>query len=156
MGDLLRSPFPSLARINPELYAEPFWDAAREHRFVCQKCADCGQFRMPPAPYCWKCRSAAAAWDTVPGTGTVYSYTVVDYTLSADITQEDLPYVPVIVKLDGTDEQKFIGLLVGEGNTAVKIGDRVETIWDDVEGIDVTVPRFCISTNGASTSGAST
>lgn len=141
-ADVKRNPFPGLARIEPDRTTEPFWQAARAHRLVCQRCEECGTYRHPPLPYCWKCNSDRASWPEVPGTGTVYSYSVVNYTISPDVKEEDLPYVVVVVELDGTEGNKHVSNLVGTGAMEVSIGDRVVVTWDDISDLNVTVPRF--------------
>lgn len=57
-----------------------FWfEGARRHQLLIQRCADCGVLRHPPLPACPSCRSFA--WDTVEasGRGEVYSFVVVHY-----------------------------------------------------------------------------
>jgi uncharacterized OB-fold protein len=143
MTDALKAnPFPNLAQIDPDGATEPFWDAAREHRFVMQRCGSCHTFRHPPVPFCHNCLSGEIEWVDLPGTGTVYSYTIVNYTISPDVPESELPYVVAIVELDGTGGQKHIGNLVGEGALDVAVGQRVAVVWDDVPDHEVTVPRF--------------
>ena len=42
---------------NPD--TEPFWEAAKAHRLTACQCGDCGQYRMPPSPYCPNCQSTS-------------------------------------------------------------------------------------------------
>jgi uncharacterized OB-fold protein len=51
-----------------------FWDGARDHKLLIQRCADCGRLRHPPRPMCPQCQSVA--WDTIEssGRGTLYSF----------------------------------------------------------------------------------
>jgi uncharacterized OB-fold protein len=139
--------FPSLARLNPNAYTEPFWNAARQHRLVCQQCTGCDAFRMPPAPYCWRCGSSDSAWRELAGTGRVYSYTVVNYSISPEIRPEDLPYTVVVVALDGAQGTKYIANLVGPGCQTPSIGAAVEVVWHDVTEHETTIPRFTLHTD---------
>ncbi len=57
-----------------------FWfEGARQHRLLIQRCTACGTLRHPPLPSCPECRSFA--WDTVEssGKGELYSFVVVHY-----------------------------------------------------------------------------
>ncbi len=57
-----------------------FWfEGARQHTLLIQRCSSCGTLRHPPLPACGTCRSFE--WDTVEasGRGTLYSYVVVHY-----------------------------------------------------------------------------
>ena len=57
-----------------------FWfEGARAHTLLIQRCVSCGTLRHPPLPACGNCGSLE--WDTVEssGRGTLYSYVVVHY-----------------------------------------------------------------------------
>jgi uncharacterized OB-fold protein len=67
-------PHPALTQDNA------FWfEGAREHLLLIQRCTSCGTLRHPPLPACANCGSLE--WDTVEsnGRGTLYSYVVVHY-----------------------------------------------------------------------------
>jgi uncharacterized OB-fold protein len=69
-----RRPRPSVTQDNA------FWfDGARNHVLLIQRCASCGTLRHPPAPACGVCQSLA--WDTLEasGRGTLYSFVVVHH-----------------------------------------------------------------------------
>jgi hypothetical protein len=53
-----------------------FWAACNRRELRIQCCADCGTFRHPPVPVCHHCRSMRRDWTLVPGTGTVFSFTI--------------------------------------------------------------------------------
>jgi uncharacterized OB-fold protein len=57
-----------------------FWfEGAREHRLLIQRCSSCGTLRHPPLPACAVCGSLE--WEVVEssGRGSLYSYVVVHY-----------------------------------------------------------------------------
>ena len=57
-----------------------FWfEGARAHQLLIQRCTSCGTLRHPPLPACANCGSLE--WDTVEasGRGTLYSFVVVHY-----------------------------------------------------------------------------
>ena len=109
---------------------EPFWQAAKEHRLVACKCADCGHFRMPPSPYCPECQSNKVEWPELPGTGTVFSYVVCT---KNPANGEDYIYVPVVVALDGTDGSHLVSNLANVDADAVKIGMKVKVAWNPIQ-----------------------
>ncbi len=118
----------------------PFWEACREHRLVVQRCAACGTWRHPPRPVCAACASFDTTWDEVPGTGSVATYTVVHQALHPAL-RDVVPYVVVLVELDGTGGARLASNLVGSPPEAVAVGARVEVAWEDM-GAELTVPRF--------------
>jgi uncharacterized OB-fold protein len=138
-GGLLRG----LANLHSDVWTQPFWDAAAEHRLVCQQCTSCQAFRMPPAAFCWRCRSPEAVFTELPGTGTVYSYTSVGYATAPEITPQDLPYVVCIVELDGCDGFRLVGNLLGVAPEDVRIDEAVR-VWFDDAADGISVPRFVL------------
>ena len=83
MSDLIRGTFPSMLR-DPfaDAWTQPFWDAAADGRLVAPKCTTCGTFVLPPQPFCFTCQNQAFEWVDLPGTGTIYTYTVVRHPLA--------------------------------------------------------------------------
>jgi hypothetical protein len=61
----------------PDAATAPYWDAAREHRLVMPKCADCGAFHFYPRTLCPSCSSSRIEWTACSGRAEVYSYTIV-------------------------------------------------------------------------------
>jgi hypothetical protein len=116
----------------------PWWEAAAEHRLVVQCCSGCEQTRHPPAPICPACRSDKAGWRELPGHGEVYTYTVVHRPIAAD---QALPFLVAVIALDGSDGLRMISNLVDVEPAAVRIGMRVEVVWEDMSE-DLAIPRF--------------
>jgi len=121
---------------------EPFWDAAKENRLVAPRCTNCGTFRLPPPPFCFVCQHREVEWVELPGTGTVYSFTVVRHPL-ARMLHDVVPYAAGIVELDGTQGAgaRMIVNIIDCEPDAVRIGDAVEIVWERVND-DMTTPRF--------------
>lgn len=76
----------------------PFWEAARQGRFVIQRCANCGQLRHYPRLLCDRCYSDRCDWVEASGDGTVHSWTVAHHAFHPAFAQE-LPYTLVTVDL---------------------------------------------------------
>jgi uncharacterized OB-fold protein len=121
---------------------QPFWDAAKENRLVCARCTGCGTFRLPPAPFCFVCQQREVEWVELPGTGTVYSFTVVRHPL-AKMLQPAVPYAAGVIELDGTQGAgaRMVCNIVDVDVDALRIGDAVEIVWEHVNE-EMSVPRF--------------
>jgi uncharacterized OB-fold protein len=121
---------------------QPFWDAAAEGRLVGYKCLTCGTVVMPPQPFCFNCQQRKFEWVDLPGTGTVYSFTVIRHPL-APYLQPAVPYVGAVVELDGTQGAgaRMLVNIIDCDVDAVRIGDKVRVVFDKVSPT-LTVPRF--------------
>jgi len=120
----------------------PFWKAALDGRLVLQRCTSCQTFVHPPQPYCFACRQGTFAWTELPGSGTIYSFTVVRHPLHPRL-QKVVPYVSAVVELDGTQGAgaRMLGNLTDCDPDRVRIGDRVQ-LWFDRVSDTLAVPRF--------------
>src|SRR3954467_13525516 len=114
-----------------------FWfDAAREHRLVIQRCASCHALRHPPSPVCPACSSLE--WDTVDasGRGTVYSFIVHHHPQHPAF---DYPLPIAVVELaEGT---RLITDLVDVAPAAGAIGMDVELDFLEADP-ELTLPVF--------------
>jgi len=143
MGEIRQGVWPSAI---DDPYADgttqPFWDAALEGRLLGYRCSHCGTFVMPPPPRCFACQHRDFAWVELPGTATVYSFTVVRHPLAAYL-QAAVPYVSAVVELDGTQgagARMLVNIIDCDPDT-VRIGDKVNVIFDKVSD-KLAVPRF--------------
>jgi uncharacterized OB-fold protein len=123
----------------PSSLTQGFWTAAREHRFVLQKCNDCGRFRHYPQILCPHCTSAAWTWAPASGQGVVYTYTST-YKAFHPAWIDKTPYVVATIELD--EGVRIVSDLPQEDMTRVQIGSAVEVFFDDLPGTDITLPRF--------------
>jgi uncharacterized OB-fold protein len=142
-GDVQRGVFPSLlTETHADDTTQPFWDAAAEDRLVVPRCTNCGTFRLPPGPFCFECRHSAIEWVELPGTGTIYTFTVVRHPLHPDLGPA-CPYVSAVVELDGTQGAgaRMIVNIVDCDPDRVAIGDHVEIAWEHLE-TGMSNPRF--------------
>ena len=114
-----------------------FWfEAAREHRLVIQRCAECGEKRHPPGPCCPHCRSFD--WDTVEaaGVGEVYSYVVNHHPRHPAF---GYPLVVAVVEL--TEGVRLITNLTGARPEEVHVGMPVLLDWLDADE-ELSLPVF--------------
>ncbi|HUF83687.1 MAG TPA: bifunctional MaoC family dehydratase N-terminal/OB-fold nucleic acid binding domain-containing protein [Acidimicrobiia bacterium] len=126
-----KRPRPSLTQDNA------FWfEGAKEHRLLIQRCTQCQELRHPPRPVCPECRSYE--WDTVEasGRGTVYSYVVNHH---PQVPAFDYPLPVGLIELD--EGTRLVANLVGIDATDVRVGMPVEVEWVEHDP-DLTLPAF--------------
>ncbi|MFI6517635.1 bifunctional MaoC family dehydratase N-terminal/OB-fold nucleic acid binding domain-containing protein [Spirillospora sp. NPDC050679] len=131
-------PEPKALRPRPALNSDnAFWfEAAREHRLVIQRCTACESLRHPPGPCCPQCGSFD--WDTVEsaGRGHLYSYVVNHHPRHPAF---DHPHLVAVVELaEGT---RLIAGLTGLDPAEAEIGMPVVLDWVDADP-DLTLPAF--------------
>jgi uncharacterized OB-fold protein len=128
---------PELIQLGPNTWTEPFWQAAANHRLVIPSCSTCGTHRLPPSPFCWRCRGQGVEWISHDGRGTIYTFTVVRHAVIPSVTGV-LPLIIAVVELPNTDGCRLVGNLVDVVPEAVRIGQTVTLQWYDVrEGTSV-------------------
>jgi uncharacterized OB-fold protein len=117
-----RRPLPRPSRLS-----RPFWEHIRKREIAIQHCEACDRYIHPPLPFCPVCRNKALEWRVVPGTGAVYSFTVV-HRAPLRVFRAGLPYVIALVTLDVAGV-RVLSNLGGSPPDAVAIGDRVMTAY---------------------------
>jgi len=129
-----------LERILPPVNAltAPYWNAAKEHRFVLPKCTACGRYHFYPRSVCPYCRSRDLTWEAASGSGEVYSFTIVHRAPSPTFAQR-APYVVAVVTL--REGPRMMTRLDGVEPTAVRIGMPVSVAFDDIAD-SVSLPVF--------------
>ncbi|MFD8687512.1 bifunctional MaoC family dehydratase N-terminal/OB-fold nucleic acid binding domain-containing protein [Streptomyces sp. NPDC059651] len=113
-----------------------FFEGARRHRLLIQRCTGCAALRHPPGPCCPGCGSLE--WDTVEATGHghVYSFVVNHHPRHPAF---DSPYLVAVVELaEGT---RLITNLTGIAADEVTVGMPVVLDWLDADP-DLTLPVF--------------
>jgi uncharacterized OB-fold protein/acyl dehydratase len=114
-----------------------FWfEGAREHRLLIQRCARCGRLRHPPGPMCPACHSYE--WDTVDanGRGAVYSFVVNHY---PQVPAFDYPLAIGLIELE--EGTRLVTNLIGVEPGDIRIGMPVEVEWVDHDP-DLSLPAF--------------
>lgn len=113
-----------------------FWDAARRHELVVQRC-ECGRYRHYPQVLCPECRSSQWTWARVSGRGTIYTFTVTHRPFHP-AWADKAPYAIATVELE--EGVRMVTDLPPEDTGDVRIGLPVEVFFDEYES--VTLPRF--------------
>jgi uncharacterized OB-fold protein len=131
-----KKPLPTIDRLN-----KPFWDATRAERLELQHCDDCGKPRYPVSHVCPGCLSPQFEWKPVSGRGTVLS-SIVFHQVYHPAFADHVPYNVSLIQLD--EGPRMFSNVVGVPPSGVKVGDRVQAIFDAVTA-DVSIPRFVLA-----------
>jgi uncharacterized OB-fold protein len=114
-----------------------FFEASARHQLTVQRCVACGAYQHPPREACPSCHSFELEWSPVPGTGEIYSYTVVHH---PGALPAYVPYTIVLVLLD-VSGTRLISNLIADDPADLRVGRRVEVVWEDVSD-GITLARF--------------
>ena len=143
MTELRRGVFPAtMTDPYADERTQPFWVAALKGRLVGYRCTNCGTFILPPTPFCFDCQHEQFEWVDLPGTGSVYSFTVIRHPLRPQLA-ETVPFVSGVIDLDGTQGAgaRMLANIIDCDPEAVKIGDRVRVVFETVSDT-YAAPRF--------------
>lgn len=128
----------------PDEQSAGYWAAAAGHVLALARCTHCGQLAHPPGVVCTRCLNPDPRFDfaAVDGRGTVRSWTVIRDSFLPGF-RDAVPFVLVDVELDVQADLRLIGRLVDGIDAGVRLGDRVTTVFDDIEA-GVAVPAFAL------------
>jgi uncharacterized protein len=113
-----------------------FFDGAKEHKLLIQRCTNCGTLRHPPRPSCFNCRSFD--WEPLQasGRGTIYSFTVNHY---PQVPAFDYPLVVALVELE--EGTRLIANVADITPETVAIGMPVVATFEAFDD-ELTLPVF--------------
>jgi uncharacterized OB-fold protein len=128
-----------VAKPLPQISAEmaPFFEAARRHQLMVQRCRGCGTLRFPARDRCSACLARDADWVPVSGRGTVFSFAVMHQVYNPGFAAE-VPYAVVLVQLE--EGPRLISNVVGGPPGDIRIGMPVEVVFETVSP-EVTLPK---------------
>ncbi|MDB5999886.1 MAG: hypothetical protein JWP52_1585 [Rhizobacter sp.] len=136
----MNAPDTTLPLPRPTLLTRPFWEAAREHRLIVQRCEQCGKFRFYPSAGCDQCASLAFGWVEMSGRAKVYSWIVVRRTVDA-AWQRHVPYASGVMELVEQPGLLMPGLLTGIAPERVEAGLDVQVWFEDMSP-EIALPRW--------------
>ena len=128
----------SLPQPTPNGDSLPYWNAARERRFMLRECKACGRKHFMPRHLCPHCWSDQLEWVESKGGGTVYSYSIV-HRAPTPAFAGNVPYVIAMIDLD--DGPRMFANVVGAKALDVVIGDRVKLTFEP-RGDGAMLPQF--------------
>lgn len=118
--------------------SQPFWDAAKEHRFLIARCGSCERVHHYPRPFCPYCWSEDVAWVEASGRATLYTYSTV-FMNDMPPFRDRLPYLAAVVDLE--EGPRVMTNLVDVDSSDLEIGMPLEVAYQQISP-DVTVPVF--------------
>jgi uncharacterized OB-fold protein len=116
----------------------PFWEAAREGRFLIARCDDCHRPHHYPRPFCPFCWSEKVSWEDASGRATLYTYSTV-FVNERSPFNDRLPYVAAVVDLE--EGPRVMTNLVGCDPADLRIGQEVVVAYEELTE-EITVPVF--------------
>lgn len=132
----MSTPAKPVPEITPEMV--PFFEAAKRHELVAQRCTACGALRFPARAACNRCMSRETTWTPVAGKGRVFSVAVM-HQANHPAYEAMLPYAIVVVELEcGV---RMISNVVDCPAEEVTIDMPVEATFE-VRSPEVTLPVF--------------
>ncbi|MEZ5169406.1 MAG: Zn-ribbon domain-containing OB-fold protein [Acidimicrobiia bacterium] len=131
-------PVPRFDLPNPDVETKPYWDAARDHRLLIQRCASCGGHQFYPRPFCKVCWSTDTEWVQASGSATLYSFSVVHQN-DLPPFPERVPYVAAVVDL--AEGPRMISNVTGCDRDDLAIGMDLEVSFEEIDD-DVVIPVF--------------
>jgi uncharacterized protein len=134
MGEILTRKLPA-----PEVSvdAAPFFEAAKEGRFLIKRCCACGKAHWYPRPLCPFCLGETE-WVGSPGEGAIYSYSIMR-------KSPDGPYAIGYVTLD--EGPAMLANFVGCAPEDLAIGARVRGRFQETDG-GPPAPVFVLAGSG--------
>jgi len=119
----------------------PYWEGAKEHKLVLQRCTNCSLFSSQPRAVCPRCQSTEFDWTQVSGRGVIYAYGIIHQTPAPGFA-DDVPAVVVHVQIEEEPTCVIVAnLLVDESeHDKLDINLPVEVTFED-RG-EVTVHQF--------------
>lgn len=122
----------------PDPETRPYWEAARDHRLLVQRCKSTGAYQFPPTTFC-PGGFERPVWVEVSGRGTIFSWIVVRHPVPAAVYAADVPYAVALVELD--EGIRIPANIVDCDVDAIVTGMPVEVAFRDVTP-EISIPVF--------------
>jgi uncharacterized OB-fold protein len=122
----------------PNKLSQPFWDGAKRHELLLQKCSACGHLWFPPSARCPKCLSPEYTWAKATGRGKVWS-SIVMWQSYFPSFETDIPYNVAYVELE--EGPRLMTNIIGCENDAIYCDMAVEVVFEDVTA-EISLPKF--------------
>jgi hypothetical protein len=123
----------------PDPESRPFWEAAKAHRLMVQRCASTGQHHFPPTTFCPGAGLERPEWVEASGRGKVFSWIVVRHPTPKDVYADEVPYAVGLIELE--EGCRMTGNIVGIDVDAIFADMPVQVAFRDVTE-EITLPVF--------------
>jgi uncharacterized OB-fold protein len=117
-----------------------FWEGAKEHKLMIQRCQACGFYNHPPRDVCRNCLSTELAPSQVSGKGRLYSYTVAQQAFHPAFVDR-VPYIVATITLDEQPGLQVLSNVVGCDEDELTMDMPVEVTFEEIDA-DVVLPMF--------------
>ena len=113
-----------------------FWEGAKGHKLLVQRCGDCDTLRHPPTPMCASCGSTNNQTTQSAGNGTILTWIVSQHPTEPDAE----PRIVILVQLD--EGTRIVSNLIDVEPTHDQVlnDKRVEVCFVDYDG--TVLPQF--------------
>jgi uncharacterized OB-fold protein len=118
--------------------SRPFWDAAREGKFLIRRCDDCGTVHHYPRPFCPSCWSENVSWVEASGRATLYTYSTV-FMNDLPPFNERIPYVAAAVDLE--EGPRVMTNVIDCDPAELRVGMALKVVYTAVTD-EFTAPMF--------------
>ena len=106
-----------------------YWAGLNERRLLVLECNTCSNLIHPPVAGCPSCAGTDLGQRELAGTGTVYSFTVVNREFAPGIKPL---YIVAIIAMDEQADLRMVTNLVDVEVGRVRIGQRVRVVFQEV------------------------
>jgi uncharacterized OB-fold protein len=111
-----------------------FIDLRDKKKLGAAKCPKCGFVNMPPRSVCPKCFSKIEELVEISGTGTLVSFTMVQYDSAVQAVKP--PYAIGIIKMDGADTS-MVHFLGDVDFKSLKAGMKLEPVFNEKRNANI-------------------
>ncbi len=122
----------------PDEASKTYFDGARKHELILQRCSSCGAVMWPVKMRCDTCLGTEVDWFTASGKGTLYSYALVHQVNHPGFAAQ-VPYNVSLVEL--SEGLRIVSNVVGCPDAELEIGIPIEVTFEDVDD-QVSIPKF--------------
>ena len=123
----------------PTPETKPYWDAAKRHVLMVQRCEDCGHCYFYPRPLCPECLSRRVVWIECSGRGTLHTF-VINYRPPRNFPVQE-PFVIAMVQLDEGPRILSNVVEIEADPKSVHCDMPVEVVFDDITP-EIALPKF--------------
>lgn len=120
------------------LYGSKFFSEVKENRrFAAIKCDACGKVYVPPRRVCGPCFKELTDIVSLPPTGVITAYSIVNYPFVDPNTgkQRPVPYTYGYIKIDGADN--IFSHIINETDISkIKVGMKVRAVFKDTDKME--------------------
>ena len=124
----------------PSPLTQPFWDGAKEGKFMLPRCTDCNRVHWYPRHICPFCHSMNLEWIEGSGEGRIHTFAVQVRAFGG--WAAEVPFVTAYIDLDEGD--RMVTVLRGVDPTkpeSINIGSKVKVEFEEASD-DIHIPFF--------------